>query len=794
MKKNTLPLGCPQGAIYKTLISDSWLLFWLLFLAINILVWLPVFWSVFPTIGLGHDSQIYAPTINGALREGNTLSHLMPKILSAREDIYSYPYFGVLYPFYLTLGLDGDFSYLTNLKLDFASVVFHLVVACLSFSLLIKRMGVSSVVAILFGVFYGYSLHLKMWSSWIWALSGYTWIPFCLLGLWEIVNLKNRLLGFIYLLIGFGFIALGTALPLVYAVVLSAFFFLFCFLKARPNFSESVKIFAVTIAGGFVSLLIGASHLLPTLSESPNYIRWYSGGYTTGSLKPPYEGTLDSVLSFDLHGLSQFIAPTEWFGIGHLYLGVSVIALFIYGVALNWRKIHLYPLLFGALYFLFDAFGDATFVHRISYQLPLLNSIRYPLANTYVTTTIILIVAALACSELLRHQADRSKSIGVLVISVATLVGTCYQLSVANDFRHSSSGLPVWVFGLPALASILAILLCRSRYSSMMLVILLIAYLPQNSMIMHPKVPKERDLYLSCAVFVDLQEDLYAARARLGSHARLAIDPRVNSKTRESACLSKQVFLHPHLQSVAMSAGWDVMRMYHTPRPYYEHTLFKRLTISAAFKNHTRLLNAGVSHVLRATKLDEGSEYLDFYTYSGHVGELHLYEIADYHLGFANLGCISRQEDGRVMFVSKGGARDIFPPNAAKKLTPGLLCDHADLVDKSISLVSRYGSTEIYQIEQSSAGLFVSDQVFSEHWVGYLNGVKVEPLLVDGYRLAFNIPAGTYTLKYTFMPSIFRLGVWLTGLGVLVLLISVLFFLCGLFGSGRAQSDKSASV
>ena len=73
----------------------SWKLFYFLLVVVNGLIWLPVLFIEYPTIGLGHDSQIFTAAIHAVLRTDNGFWSLAPKLLTAREDIFSFPYFGI---------------------------------------------------------------------------------------------------------------------------------------------------------------------------------------------------------------------------------------------------------------------------------------------------------------------------------------------------------------------------------------------------------------------------------------------------------------------------------------------------------------------------------------------------------------------------------------------------------------------------------------------------------------------------------------------------------------------------
>ena len=83
---------------------------------------------------------------------------LMTRLTGARVDIFSYPYFSIVYPFYWTLGVEGTFSYDQHLMLDATAVIFHMVLASFTFALLLSRMGCRTAVAAFGGIAYAWLL------------------------------------------------------------------------------------------------------------------------------------------------------------------------------------------------------------------------------------------------------------------------------------------------------------------------------------------------------------------------------------------------------------------------------------------------------------------------------------------------------------------------------------------------------------------------------------------------------------------------------------------------------------
>lgn len=755
------------------------IIFALLILVVNILIWLPVTMAYFPTIGLGHDSQIFTAAIHSELRAQNGLFELSPKLIAAREDIYSYPYFGILYPFYFTLGVEQHLTYKTNLILDFMSVVFHMMLASIAFAVLLRKMGCVSIVAILFGVFYGYSLHLKMWSSWVWALSGYAWIPLALLGVWEVVYGRRYRLGFIYMSLGFGFIALGSGLPLIYALVLAFGFGLFAVLKAKTTLSELAKLAICIPSAAMVSVAIGASHLLPVFDQSFDYVRWYSGGASIGSFKPPYEGTLATVLDFSLSGLMQFIVPTRWYGVGHPFLGLSVVAAAAIYLVANVRKLHIYPMLIIGIYFLLDAFGDATPVHRLTYQIPLLGSVRYPLANIYISNTVLLIFAAFGVSRLITSESHK-KFITMILLGVASILGAGLLISQQQQLIGSLREMNVLVLMLPALAGLLLVILAKSKLSSVILLMVFASILPLNSMFYHPKIPTSQSFYLACDEFKRIESDLRSLRAGIDGPARFTASREIDFKNKESGCLSRLKLSYMHVNSIAMSSGWDVAQIYLSPRPYENFKLFNKLWNKYSSLEYSELLGAAVTHIMLPKKFKPSNAQSRSIEYVQMVGQYPLYRVKNYMLGQTAIGCLKGTSSENVNeFETVFGVRGLahIPPNIANNSNYHCQIEKGSGV--RIVHSERSGSTMTYHISPTNNdSIFISDQVYDDGWKVSIDGNSVSPFSIDGYRLGVQVPANSKSLLISYSPLSFKVGVTITYTGffiVFFVFISIVF-------------------
>jgi hypothetical protein len=742
----------------------------LLLLLLNIMIWLPVTQAAFPTIGIGHDSQLFTPGIHALLRSSNMPWDLLARLPQARVDIFSYPYFSVIYPFYWTLGLGQVFSYEQHLLLDFLSVMFHMVMASVLFALLLRRMGCRTSIAAIGSIAYAYSLYMKLWSAWIWAIATYAWLPLCLIGAWELVVKRRYLPGALYLAVGFGMISLATGVGLIYALILTAIFILALWCKDRASPQKMLRDSGVVIGGGLLGAGIGAAHLLPVFNRMDDYIRWYAGGSLVGEFKPPYEGTITPALQWPTD-LMQFVMPLEretGGSVGHLYVGAALLllALFLLVKRSEWQRPAMVMWLAG-LYFFLDALGDATPVHALTYQLPLLGSIRYPLANVVVPVVLLTLMACVALEKLLGDAAEKGggSRISRLALYIGVLLSVVALYAVDEQSLFGSS--IRWLYALPGLVSIVALIVefsSKRHLASMLPLALVFAYFPQYTMLVHPKIPDEAQLYRECDDFTELNLALVHWAEELPDSARLLVR---TPKEPPGGCLADKKISDQLLQSLAVTAGWNVVQSYISPRPYLEFKIFSRYSTEKALGSHSQMLQAGVSHVLTLDPVVDLEAYRPFYKALERVGPFVLYQVRDWYLGQDLFGCV-REKNGKTKIYSGDGSRRIaLPPElqASADINCQSRPEQRTEISREIS-----NSSIHYQLQTNAAGLFVTDRVMREAWRVSVNGKSVQPVMVDGYRLALPLDTGSQQIELHYRPLDFRLGLAVSVLAIFLTL------------------------
>ncbi len=734
---------------------------------LNLLIWARFVGSGYYSLGLGHDSQLYTPAVHAVLRRGNALWDPVLRLFEARLDLFSSPHFGVLYPFYWTLGWSSELSLKGQLILDTTSIAFHQIVASILFAWFLKRLGCRSSLAAMGGIAYAYSLHLRDWSGWIWAFSGYSWIPLCMIGAWAVVAEARYRAGMLFLAIGFGLITLASSLQLVYALALSGVVALAGLLHARPGWQRALRAGVAIGAGGVVGALLGATHVVPVMVRGSEYVRSFSGGAVVGGFKPPYEATL--VATIDGWGPLHLLLPL-WVpkGLGTAFVGAAVVALTIYLLVGHpkWRRFG-WVLVAASAYFFMDAMGDLTPVHRLTYRLPLFGSVRYPVANVIVAVAGLLTTGFLGAEQMCRRL-ERGESLrrwGVGLAAGFTALGCALFFldpRLAWSFTKGLGPGLLWLsLAAGVVVGLLLVLGTTRRVRALLPVFLLLGALPIQVALLPSKALKPRLSYLECDRYRELVEVLERWRGRTGNSARLAIWWTRSPEGRQ--CLGRLKVSSNLLENTAMAVGWNVRKPYMTPRPVYEAHLFPG---DGKLRSQEEVLRAGITHLI--TNLEE-DQIPAFYAPRHRGSHFGLYEVTGGRLWGEVAGCLVRE--GRATWLVDGDARRQIglDPDAEKRLLDAVGCDRAP-ANADIARVERRrsasGSRVTYAVTLSQPSLLVTDRVVKLSWQIEVDGEPVSAVSVDGYRLGVPLPAGTHTIELRYRPWDFRLGGWLTLAGL----------------------------
>ena len=764
-----------KNKIYSkgTIFSGYWSGIGLLLL-LNFLAWLPFLCSNNYHIGWAHDSQIVAPALNAIFWRSNAPWEPLLRIYEARVDIFSFPGISALYPFRWILGISPELPFKQLLVLCTVYLGLHQVLASVTFFIFLYRLGCRTILCALGGMSYAYSHHLMNWSSWIWAFSAYTWLPLCLLGIWMIFGEQRNLLGIIWLGLGVGLVALANGVILVHVIIL-CFIFSIAFILLRGYDLRFMVRNATSISAGCVcGALLGASSIIPTLMRSDEYVRWYTGGRIIGDLKVPYEATLVSPIH-EWGAWHLFLPMNYGNSLGDVFVGLGVMFLSGYLVIYSqkWRRCTII-LLVGAGYFLLNAMGDATPIHRLTYNIPLIGSFRYPIAHGIVVIVCLLVPAFLGAEKIL-HDLPLGKPVKIsgLVLCVVSLIVLASAVLFRDEMQfvyRGNLGFGLLVISLLGcfLGSVIFILLKQdSKLVSYVPLLLLFSSFPLNTLFVQAKILQPSQEYLACDEFRKLTESLPGWQKELGRDSRLVTWYNNDDK---SSCLSHYNLGGMFFDSIAMSAGWNVCRPYISPRPYREFSLFNRLSNKSVLESQDGLLQAGVSHVLSNIKPDKVPY---FYRAVRRSGIFTLYEIDRAKLGQNLVGCIETSHNGEKWLTNSTGKRRItILKDESFAVMEMAECVSGNKLSQKIQTErSKSGSSIIYKIEVDQSALLVTDRVNNDNWRVKINGKDIMPFTLDGYRITVPVERGNNIVSLRYQPKDFRFSIVCTLLGIILLIL-----------------------
>jgi hypothetical protein len=145
--------------------------------------------------------------------------------------------------------------------------------------------------------------------------------------------------------------------------------------------------------------------------------------------------------------------------------------------------------------------------------------------------------------------------------------------------------------------------------------------------------------------------------------------------------------------------------------------------------------------------------------------------VKNWQLGQTVAGCLA-DRSGEFELVTSLGRRSIgLSPALKTKGISEVRCGESRRKSEELNApVTRTvdGSDLHYELQTTRSLLFVSDRVLRDDWVVTVNGAVVQPELVDQYRMALVLEAGSHKIGVAHRPVDFRIGYWLSLFGLLV--------------------------
>jgi len=368
--------------------------YFLLIIPVYLLLSPEIFGSITNTFAVGGDQHFILNPLLHHIHEFDKANDPLNRIWFAEFDIHHNPHFNSRYPFYFFWLGDGD-GYLSYSHRAFLITHFHHIVGGLGAFVFARAIGARPVSAFAAGLFFAFCYNNTLHGPFFWRQAANAWIPWVLAGVWHVTTGKNWKTG---LLIGAPTITLlifaKSTQPLLYLAICSFFVGLAGIIYGFRN-ASNFKLFLKksvfpSLALIIIALLMSSPVLLSVFLGQSEYVRWTSSGPVHGEYTVPFEATLQ--MPYPPKGIFNFLVPLKGLpSIGSTFVGPMVaIVLF---ASLKIKSVRLLTIFMIGLvfYFVINGFGKLTFIPYVTYQFPMISSVRQ-LTSHYLIVNVSLIV------------------------------------------------------------------------------------------------------------------------------------------------------------------------------------------------------------------------------------------------------------------------------------------------------------------------------------------------------------------------------------------------------------------
>jgi hypothetical protein len=607
-------------------------------------------------------------------------------------------------------------------------------------------------------VLFTFSANNFSYATWFNIVSPYAWLPLYLAGLLGILmNPKCRRYFFMALC---GIVLSILASPsqsMIHAVFLTIIFAWIFYIRKVHSFKN--RQFISVIAVGGLAFLLVAPALVPAIFELKNMIRWI-GPFPAviGNARIPFNAfQIDQLNIIDLGGVFFKIKGPD---VGNQFSGILVIALALVAVATRYRSWIVFALAFIALYSIISSAGSNLGFAYLNYIIPAINKIREPSRFLILFQLAISILAALGIDELCKKvlRADvcinsRRQFIALWI----TFIIAIFILIVLRD-RIVSLIPPITSLTVLFSLSLMTWLAMRSNFSVRRIIIGVMWSSSAIAMLAVevPWIPPS----ISSGVY--LSGDTLSLDVVIKHIVKL--DPARDYRVIFDGKIDKQ--------NAAMLASYRGVRSFNSyfnpaPRRQFEEIYYQ----GPRADNYYRTLGAKYLICKECTE-----DSLKGYTYLENISGYEIYETND----VLPHSYIVQNLNGNFLnlsdFVAKANNMDLTKKilYVEQNTVFGFNINSHQVINDCINRESFRGvNHSSFMIQCKSPGVFVMNEFFDESWSASVDGVKVQPIRVNGSQIGVPFAAGSHVVEFRYFPTIFLVSLGLMFIGILVLVLLI---------------------
>ena len=699
---------------------------WLGFIALMVITYIALQPSIFGpatnTFAKGMETHALLTQLLRYVNEFSQFGDPVVRMWHGEFDIHHNPHMNVRYPFYFTwLGEYGDL--LSSNKRVFLITHLHHIIGGVGAFIFAKSIGTRNISAFVAGLFFAFCLSNTYMSPFFTRMAASNWTPWCLAAVWLAASGKSPRLAII---IGAPSVALlafaSSAQPLLYFVVTAAFVGLAAIYTGYQTYGKTrqfvYRCIYPSIALTILSLFLAIPATLPVLLEQSEYVRWTTDGPVYGSYKVSYEATLLQYFKGADGLINPFVPVDKYFNVGSTFIGPIFAFVFLAVFAFKKNRFLAISMFGISIYFIINGMGAATFLPKITYQIPGLNNVRQLTSHYAVVNFAVIALIALCIDYLIENrEKHRLLIIGTSVLSIILLAVMLNagpnELDKIPDFYRWS------LFSVPILI-VVFVFLKNQRLQTALLVLLGIAIiLPAAGLRTKETISNNKTLFYK----VEAHKDVLKSWERIAELQPNAI-VAANLKSEDKKF---------HARRITSSAIFSGLRPHYaimSPRPIDSFKYTVKLN-----HNSEKLVDRGVQYFI--TNQPDRKYNPNLFEFVETIGEIDIYK--------------SKNPKGRLNL-------------ACTVLTTNSECSaELNIIEKQET------NTKFnYKITLSQPDSVAFFGFRKKHWKGWVNDQKASLKWKDKDQIILDLPAGTHDISFkyadkrqSFLWGIFWLGLLL---------------------------------
>ena len=676
--------------------------------------------------------------------------------------LYNYTQLSPFYPGYLFVlpiyGSPFDVIY----SMHWVTLI-HTLILEINMYIFLRVIGVSRLAAFTGAALVTFSANSFAYAVWMNIVVPYSWLPLYLAGLLGILKYPRSISYSAMALGGIVLLTLASpAQPLIHAVFLSVVFV--CAYWRDKIHSGETRMVPFTIgrilAVAVLALFFVAPALLPAALEFKNMIRWV-GPFPAvmGNARIPFAAfQTDQLTIADLGGVFFKFKSAA---VGSQFVGVLAIALASVAAVSRPRSWIVIALTFIAVYSLISSMGSNLGLIYLNYVIPLLNKIREPSRFLVLFQFAVGVLAAMGIDELRKTALlaeDRANAKRRLIALAVTTVIAFITMFVGRE-RIVSNVPPFVSVAILGVLTLVTWITTRSNFrgrntmiaaawggATLALLAIEVPWIPPPVAYSH---------YLtSGALALDKAIERVSALDP-GHEYRVLFDGKIDK------------------QQAAMLASYRDVRTFNSyfnpaPRRQFEELYYQ----GPRADNYFRVL--GAKYLICN---ECAAESLRGYKHLESIAGYEIYETGD----VLPHSYIVHRLNGEFLdladFVTKAASADLTKKIlfVEPKVVVGLDGSSDAAGDVCISREeNRTENRSQFVVQCKSSGVLVMNEFFDDAWRTSVDGVKIQPLRVNGNQIGVPFISGSHVIEFRYLPTIFVISLGLMFLGVLFLMYLII--------------------